>query len=87
MFFNFGFSEPLTVILEQYVGNALVHSQQLSAPPEILQAQFEGLIKQLAQQSRPMKIKIIRYDEIWDEFEQKRKKIENSIEVKNWRDE
>lgn len=87
MFFNFGFQEPMTVTLEQYVGNALVQSQQLSAPPEILQAQFEGLIQQLAQQPQPMKIKIIRYDEIWDEFEQKRKKIENSIEVKNWRDE
>lgn len=87
MFFNFGFSEPLTVIIEQYIGNALVQSQQLSAPPEILQAQFEGLIQQLVQQSQPMKIKIIRYDEIWNEFEQKRKRIENSIEVKNWRDE
>lgn len=87
MFFNFGFQEPMTVTLEQYVGNALVHSQQLSAPPEILQAQFEGLIQQLTQQKQPMKIKIIRYDEIWNEFEQKRKKIENSIEVKNWRDE
>ena len=87
MFFNFGFQEPMSVTLEQYIGNALVHSQQLSAPPEILKAQFEGLIQQLAQQSQPMKIKVVRYDEIWDEFEQKRKKIENSIEVKNWRDE
>lgn len=60
MFFNFGFSEPATVTLEQYIGNALVHSQQLSAPPEILQAQFMQLVQQVASQSQPMKIRMVR---------------------------
>lgn len=46
MFFNFGLSEPLTVTIEQYIGNALVQSQQLSAPPEFLQVQFMQLVKQ-----------------------------------------
>lgn len=34
-----------------------------------------------------MKIKMIRFEEIWDEFEKRRKVIENFIEFQNWRDE
>ena len=86
MFFNFGFSEPLTVTLEQYIGNALVHSQQLSAPPEILQAQFMQLVRQVASQSHPMKIRMVRYEDVWDEFDGKWKKIECYVEFKNWKD-
>lgn len=64
MFFNFGFSEPLTVTLEQYIGNTLVQSQQLSAPPEFLQAQFMQLVQQITSQSQPMKIRMVRYENI-----------------------
>ena len=84
MFFNFGFSKPLTVTLEQYIGNALVHSQQLYAPPEILQAQFMQLVQQVASQSQPMKIRMVRWEDVWDEFDGKWKKIECYVEFKNW---
>lgn len=86
MFFNFGFSEPLTVTLEQYIGNALVHSQQLSAPPEILQAQFMQLVQQVASQSQPMKIRMVRWEDIWNQIDQEWKKLELDIEFKNWKD-
>lgn len=86
MFFNFGFSQPQTVTLEQYIGNALVNSQQLSAPPEILQAQFMQLVQQMARQSQPMKIRMVRWEEVWDKFEGKWKKLELDIEFKNWKD-
>lgn len=86
MFFNFGFSEPQTVTLEQYIGNALVHSQQLSAPPEILQAQFMQIVQQVASQSQPMKIRMVRWEKVWNEFEGKWKKLELDMEFKNWKD-
>ena len=86
MLFNFGFSEPLTVTLEQYIGNALVHSQQLSAPLEILQAQFMQLVQQAASQSQPMKIRMVRWEDIWDKFDEEWKKIECYVEFKNWKD-
>lgn len=86
MFFNFGFSEPPTVTLEQYIGNALVHSQQLSAPPEILQFKFMGLVQQVASQSQPMKIRMVRWEDVWDNFDGKWKKIECYVEFKNWKD-
>ena len=69
MFFNFGLSEPLTVTIEQYIGNALVQSQQLSAPPEFLQVQFMQLVKQVASQSQPMKIRMVRYEDVWSQFD------------------
>lgn len=86
MFFNFGLSEPLTVTLEQYIGNALVHSQQLSAPPEILQAQFMQLVEQVASQSQPMKIRMVRYEDIWSQFDKEWKKLELDVVFQNWED-
>ena len=86
MFFNFGFSQPQTVILEQYIGNALVRSQQLSAPPEVLQAQFMQLVQQVARQSQPMKIRMVRWEDVWDKFDGEWKKLELDIEFKNWKD-
>lgn len=86
MFFNFGFSEPITVTLEQYIGNALVHSQQLSAPPEILQAQFMQLVQQVASQSQPMKIRMVRYEDVWNQIDQERKRLELDVVFRNWKD-
>lgn len=86
MFFNFGFSEPIAVTLEQYIGNALVHSQQLSAPPEILQAQFMQLVQQVASQSQPMKIRMVRYEDIWSQIDQEWKRLELGIMFQNWKE-
>lgn len=86
MFFNFGFFEPLTIILEQYIGNALVHSQQLSAPPEFLQAQFLQLVQQVASQSQLMKIRMVRYEDIWSQIDNEWKKLELDIMFQNWKD-
>ena len=83
MFFNFGFSQPHTVTLERCIGNALVRSQQFSAPPEFLQAQFMQLVQQVAKQSQPMKICMIRWEEVWNKFEGKWKKLELDMEFKN----
>lgn len=86
MFFNFGFSEPLTVTIEQYIDNALVHSQQLSAPPEILQAQFLQLVRQVASQSQPMKIRMIKWEDVWNQIDQEWKKLELDVVFQNWKD-
>lgn len=86
MFFNFGFSEPMEVLLEQYIGNACVSRQQLSAPPEILQAQFIQLVQQVASQSQPMKIRIVRYEDVWSEIDQEWKKLFPNLTFQNWKD-
>lgn len=86
MFFNFGLSEPMEVILEQYIGNACVSRQQLSAPSEILQAQFIQLVQQVASQSQPMKIRMVRYEDVWSQIDQEWKRLELDIVFQNWKD-
>lgn len=86
MFFNFGFSESMDVLLEQYIGNACVSRQRLSAPPEILQAQFMQLAKQVANQSQPMKIRIVRWEDVWSQIDQEWKRLELDVAFQNWKD-
>ena len=86
MFINFGLSEPMEVILEQYIGNACVSRQQLSAPPEILQAQFMQLVQHVARQSQPMKIRMVRYEDVWSQIDQEWKKLELDVVFQNWKD-
>ena len=86
MFFNFGFSESMDVLLEQYIGNACVSRQQLSAPPEILQAQFMQLVQQVASQSQPMKIRMVRHKDVWNQFDQEWKRLELDVAFQNWKD-
>lgn len=86
MFFNFGFSDPVDVLLEQYVGNTCVSQQKLSAPPEFLQAQFMQLVQQVASQSQPMKIRMVRYEDVWNQFDKEWKKLELDVVFQNWKD-
>lgn len=86
MFFNFGFSEPMEVLLEQYIGNACISRQQLSAPPEILQAQFMQLVEQVASQSQPMKIRMVRWENVWSQIDQEWKRLELDVAFQNWKD-
>ena len=86
MFFNFGLSEPTLVTIEQYIGNTLVHSQQLSAPPEILQAQFMQLVQQVASQPQPMKIRMVRGEDVWSQIDKEWKKLELDVVFQNWKD-
>ena len=86
MFFNFGFSESMDVLLEQYIGNACVSRQQLSAPPEILQAQFMQLVQQVTSQSQPMKIRMVRWKDVWSQIDQEWKRLELDVAFQNWKD-
>ena len=86
MFINFGLSEPMEVLLEQYIGNACVSRQQLFAPPEILQAQFMQLVQQVASQNQPMKIRMVRWEDVWSQINQEWKKLELDVVFQNWKD-
>lgn len=85
MFINFGLSEPMEVLLEQYIGNACVSRQQLSAPPEFLQAQFMQLVQQVASQNQPMKIRMFRWEDVWSQVDKEWKKLELDLTFQNWK--
>lgn len=88
MFINFDmFGNTYDVIFEQYVGNSLVNSQRAQIPQHIIPSQFMQFAQWVAQSKEPRKIKMARYETIWDKFENKQKIVEYSIEMQNWEDE
>lgn len=71
------------VVFEVYIEDKLTNSQQMQAPKEILIANFLQTAKQIQNDKRPIKIKMIRPEVIWDNFEQKQKVLNNEIELSN----
>ena len=71
------------VIFEVYIEDRLTNRQQMQAPKEMLMANFLQTAKQIQNDQRPIKIKMIRPEVIWDNFEQKQKTLNNEIELSN----
>lgn len=71
------------VIFEVYIEDKLTNRQQMQAPKEMLIANFVQTAKQIKTDNRPIKIKMIRPEVIWDEFEQKQRVLNNEIELSN----
>lgn len=69
-------------LVEIYEGNALVQRQRMSMPEQMAQGQFIQLCQQLKKTGRPMRVKMIKYQEI----EGRDTPLECSIEYQTWRD-
>lgn len=69
-------------LVEIYEGNALVQRQRMSIPEQMAQGQFMQLCQQLKETGRPMRVKMIKYQEI----EGRATPLECSIEYQTWRD-
>ena len=75
--------ETHEVTIEVYIEDKLTNRQQMQAPKEILIANFLQTAKQIQADQRPIKIKMIRPEEIWDKFEQRRRVLNNEIALSN----
>lgn len=75
--------EPYEVTFEVYIEDKLTNRQQMQAPKEMLIANFLQTAKQIQVDRRPIKIKMIRQEEIWDKFEQRRRTLNYEIELSN----
>lgn len=71
------------VIFEIYNKDKLVNKQIMEAPKEILIMNFLQTVNQIAEDQRPLKVKMIRPETIWDNFENKQKILNNEIEFSN----
>ena len=79
--FCFSFNTDINnYMIQVKLGNEILKTQTISAPDIIVQQNFIELCQQVKQDSRPLKIKIFYYDEIFDEYDKSTRKIENSIE-------
>ena len=75
--------ETHDVIFEVYIEDKLTNRQQMQAPKEMLIMNFLQTAKQIQADRRPIKIKMIRQEVIWDNFEQKQRVLNNEIELSN----
>ena len=75
--------ETHEVTIEVYIEDKLTNRQQMQTPKEILIANFLQTAKQIQADKRPIKIKMIRPEEIWDKFEQRRRVLNNEITLSN----
>lgn len=75
--------ETHEVTFEVYIEDKLTNRQQMQAPKEMLIANFLQTAKQMQVDRRPIKIKMIRPEIIWDSIEQKQKVLNNEIELSN----
>lgn len=84
---NFGFGgmmgDTIEATLEIYLGNQLIQSQQLQAPEMILKMQLMNLVQDLANDTRPMKMKVIKLVPCWNQYEQKMTTIDEWLEYQN----
>ena len=80
---GFDMFETYDVLFEIYIEDKLVNQQMMQAPKEILIANFLQTLKQIQNDKRPIKIKMIRPEIIWDNFENKQKVLNNEIAVSN----
>lgn len=84
IFINFGdMFETYDAIFEIYIEDKLNNRQQMQAPKEMLIANFVQTAKQIKTDKRPIKVKMIVPNIIWDNFEQKQKTLNNSVEISN----
>lgn len=83
MYINFGFEDNLeNYILEIKLGNN-IQKQQLQGTPDMVQLQFMQLIQEVAHTNQPIRIKISKQEEIWNQYSQNRKILENYIQFAN----
>lgn len=71
------------VIFEVYIEDKLADRQNMEAPKEILIANFLQTVQQIQNDRRPIKIKMLRPEIVWDSFEQKQKVLNNEVSFSN----
>lgn len=75
--------ETYEVTFEVYVEDKLNNRQTMQAPKQIIIANFLQTAQQIQKEKTPIRFKMIRQDVIWDEFEQKQRVLNNSVEYSN----
>ena len=75
--------ETYEVTFEIYIEDKLAKKQILQAPKEMLMINFMQMAEQIKNDNRPIKIKMIRPEVIWDNFENKQKVLNNEVSVSN----
>ena len=85
MFINFGFEdfdEQEIYTIEIKMGNQM-QRQRLQGDSQMVMLQFVQLLEQTAKSNQSVRLKISKEEEIWSQFRQELKNIENYIQFAN----
>ena len=85
MFINFGFEdfgEQEIYTIEVKMGNQM-QRQRLQGAGEMVALQFIQLLEQAGKSNQPVRLKISKEEEIWNQFRNEIKTIENFIQFAN----
>lgn len=85
MFINFGFEdfgEQEVYTIEVKMGNQM-QKQRLQGVGQMVALQFIQLLEQAGKSNQPVRLKISKEEEIWNQFKQELKNIENYIQFAN----
>lgn len=67
------------VTFEVYIEDKLVNKQTMQAPKEMLMVNFIQTVKRVSMDKRPMKIRMVKPEIIWDKFDKQQKVLENEV--------
>ena len=81
MFFNIG--NMFDCQLDIYIGNQLVQSQHITMPDQILIGQFMQVCKEVASDTQPIHVVMRRWEDGYDQYENKTKRHEYKLEYWN----
>lgn len=79
----FDMLEMYEATFEVYLEDRIINQQRMQAPKEILMAQYAQIMQQIMYDKRPMKLKMIVPQVIWDDFENKQKTLYNDATFSN----
>lgn len=78
-----GVFETHEVTFEIYIKDKLTNRQTMQAPKEMIMANFLQTAQQIQRDNRPIKLKLLRKEVIWDNFENKEKALDCFVSICN----
>lgn len=75
--------ETYQATFEVYLEDRMINQQTIQAPAQFLIAQYAQTMQEIGNDRRPMKMKMIVPQVIWDNFENRQKVLNNSSTFSN----
>lgn len=76
--------ELFEVFFEMLIDEKLVQKQRMTAPADIIIANFMSTAQQIKYDPRHIKLRMLRPELIWDQIDREHRVLENCIEIQNY---
>lgn len=76
--------ELFEVFFEMLIDEKLVQKQKMTAPADIIIANFVSTAQQMKNDPRHIKFRMLRPELIWDQIDREHRVLENCIEIQNY---